>query len=72
MKIVRENLNEVQNFERGLNPKKSMDIGINSLVKDVDSDDLFLIWNVMDSQTGELEDFENFIELPYYSGLSED
>jgi hypothetical protein len=68
MKFVPETLNELQKFQRGQDPRKSMDVGMNPLVKEIDGHDLFLLFQITDQDTGKLKSFEEFITLPYYEG----
>jgi hypothetical protein len=71
--LVPESLNEFKNFERGQYPQKSMNVGMNNLVKDIDSDDLYLLFNVIDATNQDLVSFEEFISYPQYEGMdSED
>jgi len=60
MKLVQETLNELQRFERGLNPKQSIDIGKASLVKDIDSDNLELMLVGYNGKTHSRESFINY------------
>jgi len=57
MKLVPETLNEIQDFQRGLDPKDSIGIGKASMVKDIDSDDLDLMLVGYDGKTHSWETF---------------
>lgn len=58
MKLVPETLNEIQDFQRGLDPKESIGIGKTSMVKDIDSDDLDLMLLGYDGKTHSWETFK--------------
>jgi hypothetical protein len=69
MKLVPETLNELHKFQRGQDPRKSMDVGINPLVKNIDSDDLFLLFNITNLATGGITPLEVFRRHPIYGNM---
>ena len=72
MRYVFESLQEYVDFQRGKDPRKAMDVGMNPLVKEIDSDDLFTVFNITDSQTGEIIPFNEWVSFPIYSDLDEE
>lgn len=69
MKLVPGTLKESLEFERGKDPLKTLNVGIHPLVRNIDSDDLFLLFNVTDHQSGGVIPFESFIRFPMYEDM---
>jgi len=62
MKLVPESINELQNFERGVDPKEAMRIGINRIIPEITSDDLELLGDLLDLEDDEIISYEEWYD----------